>query len=203
MCSGRAPARHPRGCTLPRDRRALAAIAIALIAPAALSGGAAAQPAAISWKPATLSPQPAAAPAQSAALLALCGSGDAALAAVAQRNVERQIAGIEILPSDELVFTLRAAGDPHTWPRAWSIAGAALAEDELLKRLGGWSSAWVTLGVRRCGVARGERPDGTPVVAAIAVDALADLSPLPTAARARSVSCCSDREALPSPWSRR
>jgi uncharacterized protein YkwD len=109
--------------------------------------------------------------------------GDAALAEVARRNVERQVAGMEILPSDELVFTLRAAGEPHTWPRAWSIAAAALAEDELHKRLGDWSGAWKTLGVRRCGVARGAAPDGAVVVSVIAVDALADLSPLPTAAR--------------------
>jgi len=39
------------------------------------------------------------------------------------------------------------------------------------------------LGERRCAVARGTGPDGVSVVAAVAVDALADMAPLPTTAR--------------------
>jgi uncharacterized protein YkwD len=165
-----------------RAPRILRAGAIATAA-LGLAGGAAAQPAMVAWKPATRSPQPAAAAPEDATLQALCGAPDAALAEVARRNVARQAAGMDILPSDELVFTLRAAGDPHVWPRAWSVAGGGLAEDDLEKRLRDWTSGWSTLGVRRCGIARGTKGDGSAVVAAIAIDALADLSALPTAAR--------------------
>lgn len=136
------------------------------------------------WKPATSSPAPAPpADAKNRALLAACGTPDAALAAVAARNIERQLAGLALFPSDELAFTLRAAGEPHVWPRAWSVAGPLLGEDDLLRRVTTWAGNWKAQGTRRCGLARGVGPDGTHVTAAIAVDVLADLAPLPTTAR--------------------
>lgn len=159
------------------------AAALAIGGVTAAPGGAAGQPRAIAWRPATASPQPAAAAAADAALLSRCGAADGALAEVARQNVARQVGGQEILPSDELVFTMRASGEPHAWPRAWSITGAGLTDDDLAKRLGDWTAAWSTLGVRRCGIARGAKPDGSAVVSAIAIDALADLAPLPTTAR--------------------
>ena len=138
----------------------------------------------LAWKPSTSSPGPAqAADARTKALLAACGTPDAALAAVAQRNVDRQLAGMGLFPSDELAFTLRAAGDPHVWPRAWSVSGPQLGEDDLLKRVTTWAGNSRAQGARRCGLARGVGADGTHVTAAIAVDVLADLSPLPTTAR--------------------
>jgi uncharacterized protein YkwD len=136
------------------------------------------------WKAATSSPAPAQpADARNKVLLAACGNPDAALAAVASRNVDRQIAGLGLFPSDELAFTLRAAGDPHVWPRAWSVSGPALAEDDLLRRVKTWAGNWRAQGTRRCGLARGVAADGTHVTAAIAVDVLADMAPLPTTAR--------------------
>ncbi|XXT18092.1 CAP domain-containing protein [Sorangium sp. So ce429] len=149
-----------------------------------LAGAAAAAPPALTWEATTRSPQPAAAVApEVAALGAHCGSADAALAAVARRNVERQLQGAEIMPPDELAFALRAAGAPHAWPRGWSISGRGLGPAEIGARLDGWVSGWPTLGVRRCGVAQAKKPDGTVIVAAVGVDALADMSPLPTTAR--------------------
>ncbi|WP_437277374.1 CAP domain-containing protein [Sorangium sp. So ce375] len=150
----------------------------------ASAGTATAEPPALTWETTTRSPQPpkAVSP-EIAALAARCGSADAALAAVAQRNVERQLQGGEIMPPDELAFTLRAAGAPHAWPRGWSISGRGLGPAEVGARIDGWLSGWTTLGVRRCGVAQAKRPDGTVIVSAIGVDALADLSPLPTTAR--------------------
>ncbi|WP_437325489.1 CAP domain-containing protein [Sorangium sp. So ce381] len=150
----------------------------------ASAGAAAAEPPALTWEATTRSPQPprAVSP-EIAALAAHCGSADSALAAVAQRNVERQLQGGEIMPPDELAFTLRAAGAPHAWPRGWSISGQGLGPAEIGARIDGWLSGWPTLGVRRCGVAQARKPDGTVIVAAIGVDALADLSPLPTTAR--------------------
>ncbi|WP_438024820.1 CAP domain-containing protein [Sorangium sp. So ce233] len=148
------------------------------------AGAAAAEPRALTWEATTRSPQPGAASApEIAALAARCGSADAALAAVARRNVERQLQGGEFMPPDELAFTLRAAGEPHAWPRGWSISGRGLEPAEIGTRLDGWLSGWITLGVRRCGVAQAKKPDGTVIVAAVGVDALADLSPLPTTAR--------------------
>ncbi|WP_437894649.1 CAP domain-containing protein [Sorangium sp. So ce124] len=150
----------------------------------ASAGAAAAEPPALTWEATTRSPQPPrAVSAEIAALAARCGSADSALAAVAQRNVERQLQGGEIMPPDELAFTLRAAGAPHAWPRGWSISGQGLGPAEIGARIDGWLSGWPTLGVRRCGVAQARKPDGTVIVAAIGVDALADLSPLPTTAR--------------------
>ncbi|WP_437588493.1 CAP domain-containing protein [Sorangium sp. So ce1000] len=143
-----------------------------------------AEPPALTWEATTRSPQPPRAiPPEIAALAARCGSADAALAAVAQRNVERQLQGGEMMPPDELAFTLRAAGAPHAWPRGWSISGRGLGPAELGARIDGWLSGWTTLGVRRCGVAQAKKPDGTVIVSAVGVDALADLSPLPTTAR--------------------
>jgi uncharacterized protein YkwD len=141
-------------------------------------------PPALAWKSTTTSPLPTRPPdAKVAPLLSACGAPDGALMDVATRNVQRQLSGQGLLPSDELAFTVRASGDPHVWPRAWSITGQALDDADLLRRVKTWSGNWNALGTRRCGVARGMGPDGTQVVSAVAVDALADLSPLPTTAR--------------------
>ncbi|AUX47467.1 hypothetical protein SOCE26_089880 [Sorangium cellulosum] len=155
-------------------------------APAATAGApaAAAGAPALTWEATTRSPQPAAGLApEVAALAARCGSADAALAAVARRNVERQLQGGDIMPPDELAFALRAAGAPHAWPRGWSITGRGLGQADLEARIDGWLSGWTTLGARRCGVSQARKPDGTTIVAAVGVDALADLSPLPITAR--------------------
>src|SRR6188508_2430378 len=116
----------------------------------ATAGAAAAEPPALTWEATTRSPQtPKAISPEVAALAARCGSADTALAAVAQRNVERQLQGGEIMPPDELAFTLRAAGAPHAWPRGWSISGQGLGPAEIGARLDGWLSGWAPLGVRR------------------------------------------------------
>jgi uncharacterized protein YkwD len=137
----------------------------------------------IAWKAATSSPRTAIVDASIAPLLAACGGSDGALSEVAARTARRQANGGSLLPADELAFNLRAAGDPHVWPRAWSIAGNGLDDEDVGRRIKAWVAPWNTLGVRRCGVARVPAVDGSAVVAVIAVDALADLSPLPTTAR--------------------
>jgi uncharacterized protein YkwD len=138
---------------------------------------------ALVWKPATQSPRAAVAEAAVAPLLAACGAADAALLAVASRTARRQADGASLVAADELSFNLRASGDPHVWPRAWSIAGGGLDDDDIARRIKAWVTPWNTLGVRRCGVARVAAVDGTTVVAAVAIDALADIAPLPTTAR--------------------
>jgi len=159
--------------------RAASVAVLALGAPASAHG----QALPLVWKAATQSPHPAALDAKRAPLLALCGGSDAALTEVAGRSAHRQLDGSALFGADELAYTLRASGDPHVWPRAWSIAGQALDEDDVARRVKAWIAPWNTLGTRRCGVSRVTGADGMTVIAAVAVDALADLSPLPTTAR--------------------
>jgi uncharacterized protein YkwD len=164
---------------LPRAARACAALAGCLLAATSALG----DPLPVPWKPSSQSPRPAAPDPRIAPLIAACGTPDAALVEVAGRTARRQADGGSLLAADELAFHLRASGDPHVWPRAWSIAGGGLDDDDLGRRIRAWVTPWNTLGQRRCGVARLTAGDGTTVVAAVAVDALADLLPLPTTAR--------------------
>ena len=116
-------------------------------------------------------------------LLAHCGTVDLALVRVAARMVERKAAGLPFLDTESLSFAQRVEGEPHVWPRAWAVSGRALDHEATRKKLQTWRDSFRDLGVRRCGVASGVAPDGTEIVAAIALDALADLEPLPTHAR--------------------
>lgn len=138
---------------------------------------------ALAWKTTMASPHPAKADPKVAPFQSLCGAADAALADVASRNVERQLEGADIFGADELAFTLRAAGDPHVWPRAFSIAGSTFEDEYLKKKVKGWLDGWSTLGVRRCGLAKGSKDDGTTVFSVVAIDALADVKSLPVTAR--------------------
>lgn len=134
--------------------------------------------------PATRSPQPAAAPDPALQGLARICGGDRALAAAAGRAAERQRQVGELLRADELAFTLRAEGGPHVWPRAWSIEAPRADAPEVEGRFRAWLGTWKTLGERRCGLARSRLPSGASIVAAVGVDALADLESLPMRARA-------------------
>lgn len=67
-------------------------------------------------------------------------------------------------------------------PRAWSADVPADASDQdLVRRLGAWSTAQEARGTLRCGVGEVAREDGTRVVAAVQVDARARLAPVPLA----------------------
>lgn len=164
-----------------RVGRAAGGAALALVL--GLSAAAHAEAPPLVWKASTQSPHTAAPDARVAPLLALCGGSDAALTEVAARSALRQLDGSSLLGADELAYNLRASGDPHVWPRAWSIAGQPLDDEDVAKRVKAWIAPWNTLGTRRCGVARVKGDDGMIVFAAVAVDALADLAPLPTTAR--------------------
>jgi uncharacterized protein YkwD len=169
-----------QGCKLPRSRLFALLASIGLAAPAV---AAPADGPALTWKASMASPNAAPPDPKIAPLQGLCGAADAALADVATRNVKRQQVGAEIFPADELAFTLRAAGDPHVWPRAFSIAGGAFEEGYLQKKVKGWLDGWATLGVRRCGLAQGFNEDGSSVFSVVAIDALADVTSLPVTAR--------------------
>jgi uncharacterized protein YkwD len=112
------------------------------------------------------------------ALQGHCGAFEGGLRAVALRLVTRKIRGLPYLDLDGLSFAQRAAGEPHVWPRAWIVSGRALDPESTLKKLDAWRESFHDLGQRRCGVATGYADDGSEVVAAIALDALADLEPV-------------------------
>lgn len=113
----------------------------------------------------------------------LCRQGDAALSRVAERFARRQSEGSAPLDVSEISFALRAEGSPYVWPRAWTLEGGDLDATAAAPRMRAWLQGFGDGGERRCGIALvsgGERG----VLAAVAVDALADLSPLPVRLRA-------------------
>lgn len=96
--------------------------------------------------------------------------------------------GAPLPEADALAVLQRAAGEPHPWARAWVASGRALEHDPTMARLEAWlgpaaASAGVSAAVRRCGVRYGEAVDGMRALVVVAIDALADLAPLPTRAR--------------------
>ncbi len=114
-----------------------------------------------------------------------CGVSERGLHAVAERLVQRKSLGLPYLDLDGLTFAQRASGEPHVWPRAWVVSARAMDHEATVNRLAAWRASFHDLGQRRCGVASGYAPDGTQIVAAIALDAAANLvTPLPTRAHA-------------------
>src|SRR5258705_6223647 len=106
-----------------------------------------------------------------------CKHGDAALARVAERFARRQSEGSAPLDVSEISFALRAEGSPYVWPRAWTLEGGDLHSPSALERMRGWLGGWSDGGQRRCGVALTTTRERS-VLAAVAVDVLADLAPL-------------------------
>jgi uncharacterized protein YkwD len=151
----------------------------------ATSGASTGRDGPIEWAAHVSSPRPlvpegsAAARDRLARLLARCGRGEAGLEEVAQRVVASRLAGRPHLDLAALTFLLRAAGEPHVWPHAWVISGRPLDPAATEAKLEAWGATFQDAGDRRCGVASGVANDGTEVTAAVALDALADLSPLP------------------------
>jgi len=117
-------------------------------------------------------------------LYELCGQRDLGLVRVAAAVVGRKVDRVSPPSQRQLLQLLRAAGVPQLWPRAWALAGD---HDEAV--IAATMQRWLAkkghpVGARRCGVARGVDASGEPIVAAVVVDALADLSPLPMRVRA-------------------
>lgn len=135
---------------------------------------------AIEWASSTASPRSAS---EGHGLLPHCAGYDAALTRAAQAVAERQAARQPALELSELVVMLRALGSPHVWPFVWSLEGSDLSSQVLEERWGASLGPAPSGAERRCGVARVPAGHGVEVVAAVAVDVLADLAPLPTRAR--------------------
>ncbi len=116
--------------------------------------------------------------------LAVCGAAEAGLRDTARVLLGRRLRGIPLPEADEVAALQRAAGEPHPWARTWMASGRTLDHDAALKSLGTWLGAVSTRpALRRCGAAYGEGSDGTGALVVVAVEALADLTPLPTQAR--------------------
>jgi uncharacterized protein YkwD len=114
-----------------------------------------------------------------------CRKGDGALARVAERFARRQNQGNAALDVSEINFALRAEGSPYVWPRAWTLEGVDLTGAAAAARMQSWLGGFDDGGERRCGLAivgEGEQA----VLAAVAIDALADLEPLAVRERAGS-----------------
>jgi uncharacterized protein YkwD len=122
-------------------------------------------------------------PEELGAFLSQCKHGDAALSRVAERFARRQSEGSAPLDVSEISFALRAEGSPYVWPRAWTLEGGDLQSPAAVERMRGWLDGFDDGGERRCGVARASARERS-VLAAVAVDVLADLEPLPVRVRA-------------------
>lgn len=122
-------------------------------------------------------------PQKLAPFLTRCKLGDAALSRVAERFARRQSEGKLPLDAAALNFALRAEGSPYVWPRAWTLEGDEPASSESVARLQAWLDQGRDSGNRRCGVALAATAE-RQVLAAVAIDALADLQPVPMRARA-------------------
>jgi cysteine-rich secretory family protein len=115
--------------------------------------------------------------------LARCGGSDAGLAETARVVLGRKLRGLPIPEFDDLARAQRAAGEPHPWARAWVASGVGAGTVETMAKLDSWLGPAPDGPPRRCGVASGVEKTGARVLAVVSIDALADLSPLPTRVR--------------------
>ena len=104
---------------------------------------------------------------------------DAALELVAQRIVDERARGVGTPDVDKIVAWMRRYGEPHVRPRVISATGQApLATDVLDAQIAASRNAHT-----RWAIARGPLPHGGETVTALLLDAVADMTPLPTRAR--------------------
>jgi uncharacterized protein YkwD len=128
------------------------------------------------WQAATHSPQPAA-PADD--LGQACDDHDRALDRAAAWVAERELAGRTSLDADAVTDVLRAEGAPYVWPHVWTLSGGHASDAR--ERFARWLAALPHTNELRCGSAL-EATGSREVSVGLALDVLADLDPLPTAA---------------------
>ncbi len=112
-----------------------------------------------------------------------CGAGDVGLAATARALAARRAAGEPLAGMEGIAFAQRAAGEPHPWARAWAATGASLDEGTVGNGVAAWLQGAAGADLRRCGAGSARSPAGTRTLVVVAVEALADLTPLPTRVR--------------------
>jgi uncharacterized protein YkwD len=138
---------------------------------------------ALAWASETRSPRPSGASGLEAQLSQLCASADGGLETVARRIAERTLADRPVLDPGQLNTELRAAGSPYVWPRSWSLAGARIEPADAEERVRRFLASFGDGGKRVCGVAQ-VISDKRQALALVAVDALAELRPIPTRSHA-------------------
>lgn len=109
---------------------------------------------------------------------------DGALVEVAGELAQGRLEGNPPPEMDEISFALRRSGSPYVWPRAWALLGSEIPHEDATDRVHRWMATFGDGGSRRCGVAWLSDASGNQAVAVVAVDAVADLSSMPTRARA-------------------
>ncbi len=157
-----------------------------VVVPAASAGsGSVAPPRAQStWAESTRSPWPSApfADARESTLASACGAVDGALTRVAAKLAAERARGLGASDPDRVASLLRAHGEPHVRPRILSASGRGAVDDDAVRARLEADRRPST----RCGLAFA-RPeagkDGNELLVVVAVDALADLDPLPARAR--------------------
>jgi uncharacterized protein YkwD len=111
-----------------------------------------------------------------------CASTDRALGAVAEMLAEGRVAN----DSAALTEALRRAGAPYVFPRALVLSGPRVESEEARSRAAAWlrggSRNSARSGERRCASARSSS-SSVPTLALLAVDAEAELDPLPPQVR--------------------
>lgn len=166
-------------------RREAASFAAVMLCSGA-AAGASADDAPLVWASETASPAPSDGSARDRleqAAITRCGLAESGLDAVARALVAQKVTGAPMPGADAIELLQRAAGEPHPWATAWTTRFGQAAADAALGKLDAWLANQPPAGVRRCGAARAVATDGAVVLAVVAVDALADLDPLPVRAR--------------------
>jgi len=113
-----------------------------------------------------------------AGLYASCGPRSVALEQVAARIAASPVTGAARPSAADLARAVQAAGVAQPWPRAWAMTASSPRIEERFR-------AWLAepRGTRRCGIVRRVSAGGEETVAALTVDALAELAPLPRQVR--------------------
>ncbi|HTM43582.1 MAG TPA: CAP domain-containing protein [Polyangiaceae bacterium] len=140
--------------------------------------------AALPWAQSTQSPQFVQPPQDLYNLAKDCPRFESGLMRSAAWLAQRQTSHTDAVGTDELKFSLRQSGEPHTGQQSWVLSAAESIDPQLAAdRLQRWLISLHPRGELRCGIATAQNELGNQVIAVIAVDALAELAPLPTAAR--------------------
>lgn len=132
------------------------------------------------WVDETRSPQPLA---SNEGVVEPCTVQERGLERVARWVAARRAADGRAPDVEEVNAQLRSAGTPHVWPRVWTLEGDGLADSIVQQRLTHWLARSAPEGERRCGLARARTPAGRQVLAAVVVDAVADLESVPVRTR--------------------
>jgi len=148
-----------------------------------LSGRSGLADAPIEWASETASPRPGGASGvRDGHLVSTCSDADAGLVVVAARLARHEILASDV---DAVSYALRAAGEPHVRPRAIALEGRTVDRSDARGRIERWLGDFRHQGRLRCATASAES-GGRETVAAVAVDAQADLAPIALLARPSS-----------------